>query len=164
VGQEQLAIPVLSGEWSLTLDEKNRLMIPSDLRKFIGPEQGEGFFQVPSRDRLGNLWFYPVQMYEELAREAPVALDPTKAQLESDLYRFALASRLKWDSQGRVTLSERSLRRAGLWDAAENRATKEVVLVGARTHLILWKAPEWETELDRLEKRQNGETSNGVAT
>lgn len=155
-----MEIPVLSGEWSLTLDDKNRLMIPSEIRKFIGPEQGEGFFQVPSKDdrAFGHLWFYPLQMYENLARQAPVELDPTNDRLESDLYKFALASRLKWDSQGRVTLSERSLRRARLWDASENRAVKDVVLVGARTHLQLWTASSWEQRLDELEKRRKGGT------
>jgi len=56
--------------------------------------------------------------------------------------KFALASRVEWDSQGRVVLPEKLLKRAELG--------KEVTLIGMQDHLELWNRSDWDQRRDNL--------------
>jgi len=136
---------VLYGNYELTVDDKNRILVPSEVRKKLDPERdGEAFFLVTGRD--GRLWLYPERHYELLVSRDPSELTPSEDTLAFDRLMLGLASRVEWDKQGRVLLPDRALRRAGIG--------KEVTLVGARDHLEIWNRSEWETERDQLEARR----------
>jgi len=136
---------VLYGNYELTVDDKNRFLVPSEVRKKLDPERdGEAFFLVTGRD--GRLWLYPERHYELLVSRDPSELTPSEDTLAFDRLMLGLASRVEWDKQGRVLLPDRALRRAGIG--------KEVTLVGARDHLEIWNRSEWETERDQLEARR----------
>jgi len=140
----QVRHPVLFGEFDLNIDDKNRLLIPSEVRQRINQaEFGEGFFLVIGINRLP--WIYPERYYEELATRIPADLVPADDLLAFDQLHFALASRLEPDKQGRVLLPDRILRRAGI--------RKEVTLIGARDHLELYNRADWEARREELEKR-----------
>ena len=56
---------VLYGEHELTIDDKNRLLVPAEIRKSLSPERdGEAFFLVIGRNR--KPWLYPERYYEHL--------------------------------------------------------------------------------------------------
>ena len=136
---------VLSGNYELTVDDKNRILVPSEVRKKLDPERdGEAFFLVTGRD--GRLWLYPERHYELLVSRDPSELTPSEDTLAFDRLMLGLASRVEWDKQGRVLLPDKALKRAGIG--------KEVTLVGARDHLELWNRSEWETEREQLEARR----------
>ena len=136
---------VLFGEHELTVDEKNRILVPSQVRKQLDPARdGEAFFLVTGRD--GRLWLYPERHYELLVSRDPSELTPSEDTLAFDRLMLGLASRVEWDKQGRVLLPDKALKRAGIG--------KEVTLVGARDHLELWNRAEWETEREQLEARR----------
>ena len=137
--------PVLYGEYDLTIDEKNRLLVPADVRRAIPPEFGEAFFVVLGTNRVP--WFYPEKYYEELATRDPGDVTPGEDQLAFDQLHYALASKLAWDKQGRILVPERTLKRALLG--------KEVTLIGARDHLELWNRADWEVRREELEKRSS---------
>ena len=137
--------PVLFGEYELNVDDKNRLLIPSEVRGRIKPDQhGEAWFLVIGVDR--HPWLYPERYYETLVSRDPSELTPTQDALDYDRMNLGMASRLEWDSQGRVLFPEKVLKRAGIG--------KEVTLVGNRDHLELWDRSEWEAERARLDAKR----------
>lgn len=136
--------PVLFGEYELNVDDKNRLLIPSEVRSRIKPEEhGEAWFLVIGTDR--RPWFYPERYYEELVTRQPGDITPALDLLAFDQMHFALASRIEPDKQGRVLLPDKILKRAGI--------KKEVTLIGVRDHLELWNRADWEARREELEQR-----------
>ena len=137
--------PVLFGEYELTIDDKNRLLVPADIRKAIPSEFGEGFFLVQGSNRAP--WLYPERYYEDLATRDPGDMTPSEDLLAFDQLHFAMASKLPWDKQGRVLVPEKVLRRASIG--------KEVTLIGARDHLELWNRADWEVRREELLNRSS---------
>jgi MraZ protein len=138
---------VFIGEYELTIDDKNRLLVPSDVRKSMEPKRdGEGFYLIIGPNR--KPWFYAERYYDELlARETeslrPEAeIRPDPQTLEVWQATFAMASRVAWDKQGRVLIPEATLRRTG--------TIREVTLIGVRNHLELWNRSDWEDRFNQL--------------
>ena len=132
---------VLFGEYELTIDDKNRLLVPSDIRKLMNPERdGDAFFLVIGVNR--KPWLYPERSYETLVSQVPTEMVPADDRLSRDQLLFAMASRLEWDKQGRVLVPEKTLRRTGL--------EREVTLIGVRDHLELWNRAEWDARREEL--------------
>jgi len=134
-------IPFFCGEFELVLDPKNRLMVPSDIRRRSNPQaDGLGLF-VTLRDKV--VIFYPEKFYEELVNsQIPSTLTPSKELLQYTQYKFALASWVEWDAQGRIVLPDRIRKRAGL--------ERDVTLIGARDHMELWDRAEWNKYREML--------------
>lgn len=136
---------VLYGNYELTVDDKNRILVPSEVRKKLEPDRdGEAFFLVTGRD--GRLWLYPERYYEQLVSREPTELTPSEDTLAFDRMMLGLATRVEWDKQGRVLLPDRALKRAGIG--------KDVTLVGARDHLELWNRSDWDAAREQLEARR----------
>jgi MraZ protein len=135
--------PVLIGEFELTLDEKNRLLIPADVRRAIPPELGDSFYLTMGVNRVPWLWIE--RAYEDLVMETPVDMIPGEDALAFNQMVFGLASKLAWDKAGRVLVPDRMLKRAAIG--------KEVTLVGVKDHLELWDRTAWENRRDELERR-----------
>ena len=138
--------PILYGEYELTIDDKNRLLIPSEVRKQIDPQRdGEAFFLIVGINRVP--WFYPQRYYEELASQPVGEMTPADEVLAYDQMNFALASRLDWDKQGRVLVPEKTLKRTGL--------SREITMIGARDHLELWNRADWDARRETLLARSS---------
>ena len=59
---------VLYGEYELTIDDKNRMLIPSEVRKSLDSERdGDAFFLVFGTNR--RPWLYPERQYERQVAE-----------------------------------------------------------------------------------------------
>lgn len=138
---------IFIGEHDLTLDDKNRLLVPSDVRRVMSPERdGEGFYVIIGVNR--KPWLFPERYYELLLdREAETL--PPEAELNPDLQRlddwqkrFGMARRVAWDRQGRILLPEATLRRT--------ETQRDVTLVGVRNHLELWNRDDWERRFHEL--------------
>jgi MraZ protein len=136
--------PVLTGEFELNIDDKNRLLIPSEVRRSINPaDHGEGFFLVMGINR--KPWIYTERYYADLVANAPADITPEQDLLAFDQLHFALASRIELDGQGRLLLPQKILRRAGI--------AKEVSLIGVRDHLEVWNRADWEARIEELERK-----------
>ena len=132
---------LLIGEHELTIDEKNRLLIPSEIRKSMNSERdGDAFFLVLGLNR--KPWLYPERHYEQLVFQAQPDITPGEEQLDFAHANFALASRLEWDSQGRLLIPEKTMRRTEL--------KREVTLLGARDRLEIWNRSDWESHREQL--------------
>ena len=136
--------PVLTGEFELNIDDKNRLLVPSEVRKSINQsEHGEGFFLVMGINR--RPWLYSERYYENLVTAAPADITPEQDLLAFDQLHFALASRIEPDGQGRLLLPQKILKRAAI--------QKEVTLIGVRDHLEVWNRADWDARIEELERQ-----------
>ena len=135
---------ILYGEHGLTIDDKNRLLVPAEVRKSLDPQRdGHAFFMVVGQNR--KLWFYPEKYYGLLVSQQQQEITRDEDSLAFDQMHFARASRIEWDKQGRIVLPERSLRRTGIG--------REVTLIGVRDHLELWNRADWEAWEEELDRR-----------
>jgi len=137
--------PLFVDEFPLTVDEKNRLLIPSQVRRVIQPERdGEALYVTVGRNEVP--WLYTERYYEHLMSQAPAELTPDDDRLEYDQLMFALASRIEVDKQGRVLVPDKQLKYAG--------DSKELTLVGVRDHLELWNRAAWAAHSEGLRQRR----------
>jgi len=126
---------ILYGEFELSIDDKNRMLIPSEIRKSINAERdGEAFFLTIGVNR--KPWLYPEKYYAAIVSAAENDITPDADALAFDQIYFAMASRVEMDKQGRILVPEKTLRRTG--------TGREVTLIGARDHLEVWNRSEWE--------------------
>ena len=122
------------------IDAKNRLAIPSKFRSRLDPERdGAGFVIVPGQPS-NRLWLYTERHFEDLSARAHSALIPDEDQLRFEQVFFPLAEYLEIDSQGRVLIPEKMLRRAKLG--------REVVISGVRDHLEIIPREEFEAGVE----------------
>ena len=140
---------LLFGEYELTIDEKNRLLIPSEIRRQLDPERdGEAFFLVTGVNK--RPWFYVERLYEQLAARRDSELTPLRDAIDFDLLYYAKATRLELDKQGRVLIPDKVMKKIGVG--------RDVTLVGGRDHLQLWNRTDWDRHSVDLEERR-GELS-----
>jgi len=130
---------LLTGEYELTLDEKNRISIPSRVREQIAQEESDNtFYLTLGVNRILSL--YPEDYYRRIALAvAPRTVAPDEL-LTFNRINFALAGRVELDRQGRVLLNESAIRRAGL--------KERVTLIGVRDHLEIWDQQQWQRFVD----------------
>ena len=136
--------PFFIGQYPLTVDDKGRLLIPSDVRKELNEERdGSGFILITGAN--GKLWLYPERFYKK--HVAPRSIDPVPDPdaLDYSLMLFSSAARLAPDKAGRVLLPDSAVDREELG--------REVVLIGAKEHLQLWRRDEWQAYRQEQMKR-----------
>lgn len=151
--------PFFTGEYELTVDEKGRLLVPADVRKEL--DRGSDADRKPDHDsdRDGNAgliivigqngkhWIYPEAYYRR--EVAPILDDPVldPDELNYLMLVFSTARRVVPDKQGRMVLPDGE-------DFDRNGLGREVMLIGMRNHLQLWKRDEWREHKQQLRSRQ----------
>ena len=126
-----LGKPFYTGLFRHTLDDKDRLTIPSAWR--AGHEKDATFLAVPNPDGYVSV-LPPVEVEKLSEKIASVPLSDASAQAEIAAF-FAVAQTFSFDSQGRIALNEALRRHAGL--------EKEVVLNGSFTKFNLYSPQRW---------------------
>lgn len=126
---------LLTGTYARSLDDKNRLTLPSRIREQLN--MPGVLYVTPGPDRC--LWIFTQDALERLAAKLD-HLPATSEEVRTyqRLY-FARSEAVNVDRAGRVLIPERSNHYAGL--------KPEVVLIGVRDHLELWDAGRWEEYL-----------------
>lgn len=126
----------LAGTHELSIDSKNRLSIPFAIRRKLSEERdGHSFYVMPGR-RRGTLAFYPEKYYERLRANLPDDDALSDAAYAYRQFEYSQSALLDPDSQGRVLIPDRLLKRAGL--------EREAVLIAVRDHLELWRRDDFE--------------------
>lgn len=136
----------LVGKYDLTIDDKHRLLIPSEIRRELKPDRdGQAFYVVVGEN--SKAWLYTELYFDGLASQMRQTILPGPDRLAFDQWFFSNARKLEWDKQGRVLIPESTLRRTG--------TGKQISLVGCRDHLEIWNRADWETHDDSLSARMN---------
>lgn len=127
---------LFTGEYEHTIDAKQRLAIPAEVRSRLDPElHGHGFYAVPGPN--GALWLWPALTFEQMAGAMEQSLLPGEEMMEFEELLFSQAARVELDKAGRVRLPERLTQFAGLGQT--------VVILGVKDHLELRDAGAWQS-------------------
>lgn len=133
---------LFTGTYEHTIDDKQRLAVPADIRaQWRDEAHGSAFFAVPWPGNLIRL--YTEKHFQTLAASRSLTLTPDEDEAELQATLFGLSRRVEMDKAGRIRLHEDLLAMTGL--------PKEVVLVGAGDRLEIRDRAAWKaTQTDRL--------------
>lgn len=159
---------VFTGTYDHTIDPKNRLAIPSEVRTQIkraarmagasggdgdGPESGksgggggksggDGIYLYVTLGKGGTLCLYTEQGYDKRAAELDHSeMDPDELLAYEQIF-YSSSKLVELDKQGRVTLPGDLLGRSGLGT--------DVVLIGVKDHMEVRDRKAWYEHVERM--------------
>ncbi len=143
---------VFTGTYDHTIDTKNRLAIPAEVRTRIKRSAGTGddqpVFLYVTLAQDWTLCLYTEEGYEKRAHELDHSEMDSDELLEYERVFYSLSKPVEFDKQGRVTLPANLLERADLGS--------DVVLIGVKDHLEVRNRKAWYEHLERKLKDQPG--------
>ena len=132
---QRAACVLFTGQYEHTIDAKNRLAVPADIRARWRPEeQGLGWYAVPATG--GVIRLYPERDFEARARTGFLSLTPDEDEVELQATLFGLSERLELDAAGRIRLPDTLLE--------VTKPPPEVVLIGCGDRLEIRDRAEWK--------------------
>ena len=122
------------GQYSHTIDDKGRLIMPAKFREQLGREF------VVTRGSEGCLFVYPKEEWGKIeARVQELALSGKEGRRFMRLF-FSSAAGLEIDKQGRVAIPSQLKEYGGI--------TKEVELIGSVNHIEIWDRDRWSKYIE----------------
>jgi MraZ protein len=135
---------MFSGRFQHTLDNKNRIAIPSKFREFIrGDEHPKGFFiSICATGVERCLYLYTSSGWKKFIAQV-YDLVGKSAQGENFLRALAAYSEfVSLDAQSRIVIPQHLIDFAGL--------KREVMLVGAINRIEIWNLEDWKKQGEAL--------------
>ncbi|MGL4522444.1 MAG: division/cell wall cluster transcriptional repressor MraZ [Bacilli bacterium] len=129
---------MLIGEFTHTVDNKGRIIVPVKFRDSLG----ERFILTRGLDNC--LFGYSLtewQLLESKLRSLPLARKEARA---FSRFFFAGACECETDKQGRITIPQNLLQHANV--------TKDVVVIGVTNRIEIWEREKWTTYLTDSEE------------
>lgn len=125
---------LLTGKYDHTIDAKQRLAIPADVRaRLESADDSTAMYATIGAN--GSLWLWPERTFERLAGDIEPSLTPASELMDFDELTFPEARRIEFDKTGRIRLPEEMIVDAGLGS--------KVVILGMRNHLEVRDPEEW---------------------
>ena len=118
------------GEYSHSLDNKNRMIIPAKLR-----EELEGRFII-TKGLDGCLYVYPLDEWKQLAEKLKALPLTNKNARDFVRFFFSGASEIDIDKQGRGLIPQNLIEYAGI--------TKDIISIGVLTKVEIWSKERWD--------------------
>ena len=126
---------MLIGEYSHTIDNKGRMIVPAKFRT----ELGERFIITKGFD--GCLYGYSLEEWKSIEEKIKtLPLITGKDARNFTRFFFSSAILCELDSQGRILITQNLREHAGL--------VKEVVVIGVSTRIEIWSKEKWEAYND----------------
>jgi MraZ protein len=134
---------MLIGEYTHTIDDKNRISMPAKFRSLMGKK----IVITPGLDQC--LFAFTAKEWERIA----VKLSENASMLSSDMrsftrYMFGGASEVEVDNIGRILVPDFLRERANL--------KSKVVLIGVQNRLEIWNEKSWTDYKKQVEKQADG--------
>ena len=134
---------MLIGEYTHSIDDKNRVSLPAKFRKLLGKK----IVLTPGLDNC--LFIFTSKEWVNISKR----LSENSSILSSDMrsftrYMFGGASEVEVDSIGRILVPDFLKLRVGL--------ETKVVLIGVQNRLELWNEKAWLEYKKGVEKEANG--------
>lgn len=129
---------MLIGEFTHTLDDKNRLSLPAKYRK----ELGKIVVVTPGLD--GCLFLFTLKEWGSIAEKLSGTSLLSSTNRSFNRYMFGGATEVPVDTNGRILIPDFLKSRAGFKD--------KVVLVGVKTRMEIWSEKSWEAVKGVVEK------------
>lgn len=122
-------------EFHHTIDENNRLAIPSSLRKCMDDERdGSGFYLTPGFE--GCLAIYPPRQFDSLTKKIDQLMFTNKKARTFQRLFFSKSSRVNYDKQGRIIVPLNLKEHANL--------KKDVIIIGVLDRIEVWDSKLWD--------------------
>ena len=130
------------GEYEHSIDAKQRLAIPAEVRDMLHPEiHGSAFVAAPGVN--GSLRLWPEKTFETLSKELAGSLLGNDDLDDFERLVYSQSARVPLDTAGRIRLPARLLEQYQLGSS--------VMVLGVRDHLELMTPKAWREEQSRLE-------------
>ena len=121
------------GEYHHTIDEKNRLTIPSPFRQQLNQGKNE---LIITRGLDKSLFLYPFSEWKNLEQRLK-SLSTTQSNTRAFLRLFSSGAHLiQPDNQGRIVLPQSLKDFAGI--------KEKVTIIGAFNKIEIWDEKEWD--------------------
>jgi MraZ protein len=131
--------PRYTGHFQHSLDDKNRLTIPSGWR--VTHSEDDEFVALPHPD--GYIAVLPPPEVDRLYEKA-AAKNLSDSEAQDVLTQlFAHAQTLRFDKQGRIGLTQELLVHAGI--------TKDAILAGSLSKFAIWSPERWDVKGRRMD-------------
>jgi len=125
---------MFTGKHQHTIDDNNRLAMPSSIRKCVDEKkEGKGFFITPGLDKC--LALYSPLHFEETSKKLTVPMFTNKKARTFLRLFFSRSSFVACDEQGRIVIPQLHKDYAGL--------KKEVVIIGVMDRIEIWDLKHW---------------------
>jgi len=126
---------MFTGKHLHTIDDNNRLAIPSSIRKCVDEKkEGKGFFITPGLDKC--LAIYPPLHFKEITKKlSELMFTNQKARTFQRLFFSRSSSFVTCDKQGRIIIPQLHKDYAGL--------KREVVIIGVMDRIEIWDFKHW---------------------
>jgi len=137
---------VFVGEFSHTIDEKNRLVLPAKFRAFINDaEDKKGFFIVAS-PVMGEhcLRLYTMTGWQPVAAKLRFEADKSKEPARYMRYFASRGEFVPLDAQSRLVVPQKLMDYAGL--------KKDVLMVGNVDWIEVWNVGEYRAATESLDE------------
>ncbi len=136
-----MAITDFAGEFSCTLDPKNRVNIPSFIRKIITPDAESTIVFTRGFEGI-NLYAYPLNEWQRLMKKVKM-LDPFDPKTRDFIRLFVgPAQHAVMDNQGRVLIMLETLKMA--------KIEKDMLIVGSLTKLEIWNPQVYQEYMNNM--------------
>lgn len=125
---------LFTGEYEHTIDDKQRLAVPAEIRAVLSTEvHGDAFYLAVGPNDV--LWLLPEKRFIQIADQLGKSPMQSEQLLEYEVFLFSQARRLEMDKAGRVRLPERLIEMTGLGT--------RVTILGVKDHLELRDPDAW---------------------
>lgn len=132
---------LFTGEYEHTIDTKQRLAVPAEIRgQLAAHEHGEALYLAPGAN--GMLWLWPERTFEGMTSAAEATLLPGDEVMQFEELIFPQSRRLEIDKNGRIRIPQDMLVEFGLGQT--------IVFLGMKDHLELRDPAQWKQQ-----KQQN---------
>ncbi|MCH2161979.1 MAG: hypothetical protein MK085_08920 [Phycisphaerales bacterium] len=125
---------LLLGEFEHTIDAKNRLAVPAELREVLDPRR-DGMSLIAAPGSNSALWLWPETTFKALSADLGGSLVGDAELVDFERAIFSQSARCPLDTAGRVRLPERLLTRYAL--------SGSVMVLGVRDHLEVVAPGSW---------------------
>lgn len=119
-----------TGQFERTIDEKNRIQLPAQLRSAIDEERDGQSLYITLGEHAGTLSIFTEKGFEAVAARTETEFQTGPDALRFELQFYGLTSSIEMDKQGRFVLPDRLVKKA--------RLGSEVVLVGQGSRIDVW--------------------------
>ncbi len=132
-----------TGEFSCSLDSKNRFNLPAPVRKMLGPEANGTLVFAPGFEEI-NLYVYPLDEWYRLT-DSFKTFSPNNKKAQIFIRRFVGgAHTVAMDAQGRLMLPKRMLEKAGI--------DSDLLFLGTINKLEVWNPAKYNAYLSESDQ------------
>ena len=139
-----MPLPLFSGEYLSTIDDKNRIIIPAKVRQAAGPDGELGYYVTRGIDECIS-----IQTARRFEETSSAAADDKSRQTAAgrmlERLRLSQAEFGKCDRQGRFLLPARLIESLHIG--------KNVIIAGVNDRVEVWDAERWKQALKEAEQQ-----------